>query len=188
MEALLEKRASILDTLEKIAVMIKQKEGEPDGYRSAYYLEEHGGEDVLNSSALYLPSTNRNTMRLSELGKCKCLRLFRMFDDDRDGVWSFDEFKTYLSVMRVLDKYDPLTQVLKHRETWSMYMNDAYDTDARGNLTLQGFYMFCEATECSHRLTNDLLKVGLHWLWDGLQRHIELQDLFDAYDVDNEGV
>ncbi|CAK4096537.1 unnamed protein product [Aphanomyces euteiches] len=105
MEALLEKRASILDTLEKIAVMIKQKEGEPDGYRSAYYLEEHGGEDVLNSSALYLPSTNRNTMRLSELGKCKCLRLFRMFDDDRDGVWSFDEFKTYLSVMRVLDKY-----------------------------------------------------------------------------------
>ncbi|KAH9158697.1 hypothetical protein LEN26_002784 [Aphanomyces euteiches] len=187
MEALLEKRASILDTLEKIAVMIKQKEGEPDGYRSAYYLEERGGEDVLNSSALYLPSTNRNTMRLSELGKCKCLRLFRMFDDDRDGVWSFDEFKTYLSVMRVLDKYDPLTQVLKHREKWSMYMNDAYDTDARGNLTLQGFYMFCEATECSHRLTNDLLKVGLHWLWDGLQRHIELQDLFDAYDVYNEG-
>ncbi|ETW04892.1 hypothetical protein, variant [Aphanomyces invadans] len=47
--------------------------------------------------------------------------------------------------------------------------------------------MYREATESSNSLANDLIRLGMHWLWDGLQRHIQLQRLFDSYDTDKAG-
>ncbi|KAF0694677.1 Aste57867_14447 [Aphanomyces stellatus] len=191
MEELLEKRARILDSLERTAVLIKQSEGEPDGYRAAYFLQEKDDEDPLSSSFLFMPpsSTHKHeALRLSDLGRHKCAQLFHCFDDDRDGVWSFEEFKAYLFVMRKLRKQDPLTSVIENPEMWSMYMGDAYETDAKGYLTLQGFFMYREATESPEEsLTDDLIRFGMNWLWEGLERHIQLQALFDAYDVDKAG-
>ncbi|RHY32601.1 hypothetical protein DYB32_002599 [Aphanomyces invadans] len=141
-------RARILDRLEHTAVLIKQSEGDPDGYHSAYFLQEKDGDDVLNSTYLFLPTSTHDSMQLSDLGIQKCAQIFRLFDDDRDSVWSFTEFKAYVTVVR------------------------------------GGFCMYREATESSNSLANDLIRLGMHWLWDGLQRHIQLQRLFDSYDTD----
>ncbi|RHY71556.1 hypothetical protein DYB30_003013 [Aphanomyces astaci] len=95
-----DERARILDSLEHTAVLIKQSEGEADGYHAAYFLQEKDDEDVLNSSHLFLPTSTVHCMRLSDLGIQKCAQIFHRFDDDRDGVWGFVEFKAYVTVLR----------------------------------------------------------------------------------------
>ncbi|RLO03053.1 hypothetical protein DYB28_012526, partial [Aphanomyces astaci] len=95
-----DERARILDSLEHTAVLIKQSEGEADGYHAAYFLQEKDDEDVLNSSHLFLPTSTAHCMRLSDLGIQKCAQIFHRFDDDRDGVWGFVEFKAYVTVLR----------------------------------------------------------------------------------------
>ncbi|ETV86631.1 hypothetical protein, variant 5 [Aphanomyces astaci] len=47
--------------------------------------------------------------------------------------------------------------------------------------------MYREATESINSLATDLICLGMHWLWDGLQRHIHLQRLFDSYDIHRAG-
>ncbi|ETV86628.1 hypothetical protein, variant 2 [Aphanomyces astaci] len=183
-----DERARILDSLEHTAVLIKQSEGEADGYHAAYFLQEKDDEDVLNSSHLFLPTSTAHCMRLSDLGIQKCAQIFHRFDDDRDGVWGFVEFKAYVTVLRgALAGRDPLRVILQHEEVWNMYMSDLYETDSNGHLTLRGFCMYREATESINSLATDLICLGMHWLWDGLQRHIHLQRLFDSYDIHRAG-
>ncbi|EQC40407.1 hypothetical protein SDRG_02304 [Saprolegnia diclina VS20] len=182
MEALLEARAACLDALESTKALISKSEGEPNGYDAAYFLQAHDDEDddVLNAGLLYTPSG-----RLSALGVAKCTTLFHAFDTDHNGFMSYEEFIDYLTSLgrSTPSSKDPLCDVVDNIESWKMYMSDAYNTTADGDLTIKGFLLYREATEHLYPLAADLTYFGLPWIDDGLVRHMHLLATFAAYDT-----
>ncbi len=47
--------------------------------------------------------------------------------------------------------------------------------------------MYREDTEALYSLATDLNVLGISWLWDGLEKHVRIQALFDAYDHERTG-
>ncbi|KDO30362.1 hypothetical protein SPRG_05073 [Saprolegnia parasitica CBS 223.65] len=182
MDALLEARAACLDALESTKALISQSEGEPNGYDVAYFLQAHDDEDddVLNAALLYTPSG-----RLSALGVAKCTTLFHKFNTGHNGFMSYEEFIDYLASLgrSTPSPKDPLRDVIDNIESWKMYMSDAYNTTTDGDLTIQGFLLYREATEHLYPLAADLTSFGLPWIDDGLVRHMQLLTTFAAYDT-----
>ncbi|OQR83786.1 hypothetical protein ACHHYP_14267 [Achlya hypogyna] len=185
MQALVDARVACLDALESVKALIRKSEGEPEGYMAAYFLQDQDDDDdALNTSILF-----RRPGRLSDLGIDKCTRLFHAFDTDHNGTMSYEEFIDYLTSLNRSTplKKDPLRHVVGSMESWQMYMSDAYITNAQGDLTLEGFLMYREATEHLYPLADDLTRFGIPWICDGLVRHMALQKVFAAYDAPSSG-
>lgn len=205
--ALEERRHELRTKLRTVRASLRDVGAVSTGYDASYNLEAPpvdtaarqlfhrrlvrlSSEQLRREAALRLdvdpPDDTRVEWVLAALGHELCAAVFARFDADEDGAWTFGEFLEYLAALEREDKRPDIHAFATNVETWQMYTNDLFDTDAHSRLTFDGFVMYREAIETATPLAIDLRVLGIPIEWSGLARMKMCSALFDEY-ADAEG-
>lgn len=210
--ALDEQQRSIKSKLRVAANSLRELGAVANGYDDAYMLvpppPEYPRENTVHDRLFWLKKTRLdpalvsklNCMRFSEfdavdevrsqwkisaLGLVKCEAVWKLFDADEDGVWSYEEFLEYVTALESRNSdshaYTRRLAFVNSHEMWRMYMCDLYELDRRQQLTFDGFVHYREDLEETHPLADDLKLLGISLEWPELEHLRSLNRLFGEY-------
>ncbi|KAF4127164.1 hypothetical protein GN958_ATG23623 [Phytophthora infestans] len=204
-EAILERRHEIRTSLRAVENSLREAGAVTDGYSSAYWLEpphahgdsrplvslfcrqvEHVSKATLARLAAHRfdfdpPDPVRYYWRLTPLGEAKCRRMWSLFDDDRDGQWTYVEFCEYMAALKCSTNSVELRAFEDSAETWRMYMSDMCELNEERKLTFEGFKRYRELIEDEQPLERDLTTLNISLEWEELERVEIMKQLFDEY-------
>ncbi|OWZ23335.1 hypothetical protein PHMEG_0001812 [Phytophthora megakarya] len=209
--AILARRQDIHTSLKAVENSLREAGAVTDGYNSAYSLESLTSQwNSLPSAPLFhrhvvpvydatlarsrahrfdfdAPDEVHYHWRLSSLGEAKCRRVWSIFDEDKDDMWTHEEFLEYMAALKCPKDFIELKTFQKNEEVWRMYMSDMCELDEEGKLTFKGFKMYRELIEDEQPLARDLALLGISLECEELQRVETIKQLFDDYVDDPTG-
>lgn len=207
--AILERRLEIRASLRSVEASLRDVGAVTDGYASAYFLETQSAPQAASTNGLFTrksekvsdaelarsaalrfnfdtPDAFRYSWKLSPLGETKCRKVWAMFDEDEDDVWTYDEFREYLSAIGGARQSVELKAFEENEEVWRMYMSDVCELDEM-RLTFDGFVLHRELIEDERPLAADLKRLGISVGSEELEKLETAKRLFQEYIDDPAG-